>query len=389
MKRIVLLGSTGSIGCNVLDVVSRHEDEFEIVGLAARSNSQRLARQCAQHREALLAITDEKTYAGLLEDQPGLKARAVGTGAESLSELIRRAKPDLVLNALVGFVGLQPTMAALSAGVPVAIANKETIVTGGEILLDAAKKAGTSLIPIDSEHVAVDQCLRSAPKEEIERVVMTASGGSLRQRLPGDFENVTVEEVLAHPTWDMGQKITVDSATLINKGLEVIEAHWLFEMPYEKIDVVIHPQSIVHSFEEFIDGSILAQMGDPDMRLPILYALSYPRRIKSRIRSSIKDFPELTFTEVNEEKYPGFKLALAAAAAGGNAPTILNAANEIAVEAFLGGKIEFRNIFDIIEGALGQVTSRKVTSLDDILVTDRETREWIGEKYPIKPTEVN
>lgn len=387
-KRVVLLGSTGSIGRNVLDVVSHHTGDFEIAGLAARNSAESLARQCAEYPSALVAMSDAEAHDRLLATSPELKSRSVGCGPEALTELIERARPDLVVNALVGFVGLKPTIAAINSGIPVAIANKETIVAGGEILQGAAKKTGADLIPIDSEHVAIGACLRTEPRDEVERVVMTASGGALRARSLEDIASVTVEDVLAHPTWDMGQKVTVDSATLVNKGLEIIEAHWLFDLPYEKIDVVIHPQSVVHSFVEFIDGSILAQMSEPDMRLPILYALSYPGRYRSHVRSRIQDFPELTFSALDARRYPCFGLARAAAAAGGNAPTVLNAANEVAVAAFLSGDIAFQKIYGVIEGALAAIPRRKIEAIEDIFETDHATREWILQKFEIKPTEV-
>jgi 1-deoxy-D-xylulose-5-phosphate reductoisomerase len=384
MKRIVLLGSTGSIGRNALDVVSRHPDQFRIVGLSARRRIDLLARQCDQHPEALFALSESPWLDSLLRSRPELKPRAVGSGEAALTDLVRAARPDLVVNALVGFVGLRPTIAALGAGIPVAVANKESIVTGGEVLLEAAARSGARLIPIDSEHVAISQCLGSAQIDAVERVVITASGGALRDRPLNAFADVTVEEVLAHPTWKMGDKITVDSATLVNKALETIEAHWLFRLPFEKIDVVIHPQSIVHSFVEFIDGSIMAQMGDPDMRFPILYALSYPERLRSGLRSSVTAFPALTFREVDSKRYPCFGLALEAARAGGNAPTVLNAANEMAVRAFLDGEIPFTGMGDVIEGALGAVERRPIRALEDILETDRITREWVENTYAPK-----
>jgi len=384
MKRIVLLGSTGSIGRNALDVVSRHPDQFRIVGLSARRRIEVLARQCDEHPEALFALSESPWLDSLLRSRPELKPRAVGAGETALTDLVRATKPDLVLNALVGFVGLRPTIAALDAGIPVAVANKESIVTGGEVLLEAAARSGARLIPIDSEHVAISQCLGSARIDAVERVVITASGGALRDRPMNALAAVTVEEVLAHPTWKMGDKITVDSATLVNKALETIEAHWLFRLPFEKIDVVIHPQSIVHSFVEFIDGSIMAQMGDPDMRFPILYALSYPERLRSGLRSSVTAFPALTFREVDRRRYPCFELALEAARAGGNAPTVLNAANEMAVRAFLDGEIPFTSMGDVIEGALGAVERRPIRTLEDILETDRITREWVENTYAPK-----
>jgi 1-deoxy-D-xylulose-5-phosphate reductoisomerase len=385
MKRIVLLGSTGSIGRNTLDVIYQHADQFELVGLAAHRSHAKLAEQCDSHPSALFALTSPTELDALLASRPDLSARAVGPGDDALVELIERTKPELVLNALVGFVGLKPTLAALQAGIPVALANKESIVTGGEILLAAARDGDSRLIPIDSEHVAISQCLGSEPREYVERVVVTASGGALRDRPLETLAAVTVEEVLAHPTWDMGDKITVDCATLMNKGLEIIEAHWLFDLPFDKIDVVIHPQSIVHSFVEFVDGSIIAQMGDPDMRYPILYALSYPERRHSRLRSSVADFPVLTFSRMDRSRYPCFELALEAAKLGGSAPTVLNAANEMAVGAFLAGNLPFARITDVIGAALAGVRYTSVSSLGDIVDADHAAREWIQERFAIKP----
>lgn len=385
MKRVVILGSTGSIGRNALDVIAQHTDQFELVGLAARRSHVKLAEQCDAHPSAVIAITSPSERDALLTGRPDLAPRAVGPGDDALVELIERTKPELVLNALVGFVGLKPTLSALSNGIPVAMANKESIVTGGEILLAAARDGGSQLIPIDSEHVAISQCLGSEPREYVERVVVTASGGALRDRPVETLAAVTVEEVLAHPTWDMGDKITVDCATLMNKGLEIIEAHWLFDLPFDKIDVVIHPQSIVHSFVEFVDGSIIAQMGDPDMRYPILYALSYPERRHSRLRSNVTNFPGLTFSQMDRSRYPCFELALEAAMLGGNAPTVLNAANEMAVGSFLAGDIPFTRITDVIGASLAGVPHAAVSSLGDIVDADHAAREWIQGRFAIKP----
>ena len=389
MKRIVLLGSTGSIGRNTLDVVSRHRDEFEIAGLAAHGSHVLLTEQCDAHPGAAFALTDPGAMDAMCAARPGLKVRSVGHGEGALVDLIEQARPDVVVNALVGFVGLRPTTAALEAGIPVALANKESIVTGGEILLESARSGDTHLIPIDSEHVAISQCLGPEPRESVERVIITASGGALRERPLESLAGVTVEEVLAHPTWNMGEKITVDSATLMNKGLEVIEAHWLFGLPFDRIDVVIHPQSIIHSMVEFVDGSIIAQMGDPDMRYPILYALSWPRRQKSELRSRITDFPELTFCPLESRRYPCFALARQAGRDGGTAPTALNAANEMAVGAFLAGELPFNRIPDVIESATAALPRREVESLDDIFGADTETREWIRSKYSFKSSVID
>jgi len=364
-----------------LDVVSRHRDRFEVVGLSAHRSGALLAEQCAVHRGARFATTDPGGLAEAVRVDGSLSSRSAGAGETALVDLIAQTEPDLVVNAVVGFAGLLPTMAALEAGVPVAIANKETVVTGGRLLLDAARRSGARLIPIDSEHVAISQCLNGERLEDVSRVIMTASGGALRDMSPEDIERVTVEEVLRHPNWDMGDKITVDSATLVNKGLEIIEAHWLFELPYSKIDVVVHPQSIVHSFVEFVDGSIVAQMGRPDMRLPILYALSYPDRVPSTIRDDVCAFPTLTFAAVDERKYPCFGLVRRAAEAGGSAPTVLNAANEVAVGAFLSGEIPFVRIREVIEGALSAAPPRGLESLDDVVETDAKTRAWVEEHF--------
>lgn len=381
MKRIAVLGSTGSIGRNVLDVVARHADRFDVVGLAARSRTAELAAQSRTYPRAQVAVTDPAAWRAL--ESAGVDGgRMVAPGERALADLVERCEPDLVVNAVVGFAGLRPTMAALEAGVPVAIANKETVVTGGELLIETSRRTGAALIPIDSEHVAISQCLQGARAGDVARVIMTASGGALRDRDIESLASAGVEDVLAHPTWDMGAKITVDSATLVNKGLEVIEAHWLFSMPYDRIDVVVHPQSIVHSFVEFVDGSIIAQMGQPDMRLPILYALSYPERVSSPLRDDVCDFPSLTFKRVDRRRYPCFDLVLAAAREGASAPTILNAANEVAVGAFLAGAVPFNAIHDIIAAALDGVPRRALRSLEDITDADRATRRWLESRVP-------
>ncbi len=376
LKRVVVLGSTGSIGRNVLDVVQQHPEEFEVVGLAARRNIALLRAQAGAHPAARVVVTDAAACAEV-EAEPALKGRCAGHGEKALLELAASSGADLVVNALVGFVGLSPTLAAIDAGIPVAIANKESIVAGGELLVRAAERAGVGLIPIDSEHAAVAQCIAGSERGDVARIILTASGGSLRDRNLDELAGVSVEEVLAHPTWRMGAKITVDSATLMNKGLEVIEARWLFGFPLAKIDVVIHPQSIVHSIVQFVDGSMLAQMSKPDMRLPILYALSYPGRLRSDLGSSVLEFPELTFAPVEERRYPCFRLARLAANAGGTAPTVLNAANELAVSAFLEGRLGFGEIHGVIESALDAMGSRPVRSLDDVFAADAETRRWI------------
>ena len=374
MKRIVVLGSTGSIGRNVLDIVRRHPDQFRVVGLAAHRNVDLLRAQCADHPEARFVVTDPVAAAELAKE-----SRFAGGSEAALIDLVRTTDAHLVVNALVGFVGLAPTLAALEAGIPVATANKESIVAGGELLLRAARKAGVALVPIDSEHVAIAQCLAGAARADVERVILTASGGALRDRDPDATAEVAVGDVLAHPTWRMGAKITVDSATLVNKGLEIIEAHWLFDLPYDVIDVVIHPQSIVHSIVRFVDGSMIAQMATPDMRIPILYALAYPHRLKSDLGADVLEFPALSFAPVDQRRYPCFALALAAARAGGTAPAVLSAANEVAVQAFLEGRLPYAAIPELIGAALDALTARPVTSLDDVVAADHDARRWIRE----------
>ena len=381
-KRIVILGSTGSVGVNVLDVVDHHPDLFDVVGLSARKNVDEMAKQTATHPHAKVMMENEAAAAKLAVADPSLNGRIVGAGEQALVDLIDASEPDLVVNCLVGFVGLKPTLHALHNGVPVALANKESVVTGGELLNKASHASGAALIPIDSEHVAVSQCLRGQPMDEVKKVYITASGGALRDHPLDQMADVTPETVLAHPTWDMGAKITVDCATMVNKGLEVIEAHWLFDLPYEQIGVVVHPQSIVHALVEFHDNAIIAQMAVPDMRLPILYALTYPDRIETPISPSrITDFPHLSFAEVDEKRYPCFSLVLRAAQEGGVATTILNSANEVAVGSFLAGKLVFSHIYGIIESALDHVPRRKIDSYADVLETDRATRAYVREKH--------
>jgi len=380
MKRVVLLGSTGSIGRNVLDVVRRHPGEFEVVGLAAHRNVDLLRAQCEDHPGARVVVTDPARRADVAADR-GLAPRVLGYDAAALNALAGEVGADLVVNALVGFVGLAPTLSALERGIAVATANKESIVAGGEVMLRAARASGTSLVPIDSEHVAIAQCLAGASMDDVAMVTLTASGGSLRDRNPDTLADVSVEEVLAHPTWRMGAKITVDSATLMNKGLEIIEAHWLFDIPYARIDVVMHPQSIVHSVVRFVDGSMLAQMAKPDMRLPILYALSYPRRLRSDLGSGLLEFPALSFAPVDERRYPCFGLAAAAARAGATAPTVLSAANEEAVAAFLAGRLSFGGIPGVIASALDAIPTRPINGLEDVMEADRATRAWFREHH--------
>ncbi len=384
MKRIVVLGSTGSIGRNALDVATRHREHFKIVGLAAGTNISLLDAQCREHPEAMFSVRDASSLDALLKSDPSLRKRSLGYGETAVTQLIESTQPDLVLNALVGIVGLVPALYCLENGIPLALANKEAVVAGGEILVRASNASGASIIPVDSEHVAISQCLRAGSVQEVRMIYLTASGGALRNKPLKKLENAGVAEVLEHPTWKMGDKVTVDSATMINKGQEVIEAHWLFEIPFDKIEVVMHPQSVIHSFVEFTDGSIVAQMGVPDMRLPILYALAYPERIDSDlVHSRITEFPELTFEAVDMKRYPCMKIAIEAGKRGGNTPAVLNAANEVAVGAFLAGKISFSEIYSVVESALSGIAHTRLGSLEDVFETDALTRRYVEEKFSL------
>jgi len=387
MKRIVILGSTGSIGQSALKVIEHHHDRFQIVGLAAGRNVSLLEEQCRRHPEAQFTLGSEEGQAAILKSNGSLVGRNRGCGPAAVLDLIEATRPDLVLNAFVGFAGLKPAHYCLEKGINVALANKEAIVAGGQLLQTAARTSGAAVIPVDSEHVAVSQCLIGRPIEQVRRICLTASGGALRDRPIEELETAGVEDVLSHPTWNMGNKITVDSATMLNKGLEVIEARWLFDLPLDRIEVVIHPQSIVHSLVEFVDGSIMAQLGLPDMRLPILHALAHPGRLESDlIPSKIDEFPDLTFRKVDINRYPCLDLALEAGRRGGTAPTVLLAANEIAVASFLTGEVSFSQIAEIIGGALGTIPHQELHSLKDIFEVAEHTRQYVEQRFNLQST---
>ncbi|NIM19079.1 MAG: 1-deoxy-D-xylulose-5-phosphate reductoisomerase [Candidatus Latescibacteria bacterium] len=385
MKRIVVLGATGSIGRNVLNVAEHHRNRFKIVGLAAGMNVSLLEEQCRKHADAKFTVCDAEAHDRIMQSDPSFEKRSAGHGDEAIVRLISETQPDLVVNAFVGFKGLKPAFYCLSNGIAVALANKEAVVAGGEILMNVSKSSDAPIIPVDSEHAAISQCLRGYSTWDVKCIYLTASGGALRDRPLEELESAGVEEVLSHPTWKMGDKITVDSATMLNKGLEVIEAKWLFDLPLGKINVVVHPQSIVHSLVEFSDGSILAQMSVPDMRLPILYALSYPERIESDlVPSRIEEFPELSFKPVDINRYPCLKLAREAAEMGGSSPTVLLASNEVAVATFLAGEMPFSQISVIIEDALNKISTSDLSSVEDIFKTAEVTRKYVGEKFHLK-----
>jgi 1-deoxy-D-xylulose-5-phosphate reductoisomerase len=370
VRRILIVGSTGSIGTQALDVVERNS-ELEIVGLAAASSWELLLEQAAAHGVGRVALADPDAAARASEHAAGVE---VLTGAEGLVELITDTDSDLVLNALVGSAGLGPTVAALGEGIDLALANKESLVVGGELVTALAEATGAQLLPVDSEHSALFQLIAGERPGTVDRLVLTASGGPFRGRT--DLDSVTREEALAHPTWDMGGKITIDSATLMNKGLELIEAHHLFGLPYERIDVVVHPQSIVHAVVHMNDGASLAHLGYPDMRVPISYALNYPERADVPVPAlDLVELGMLTFEAPDLDSFPCLRLARESAEAGGTAPCVLNAANEVAVHAFLAGDLSFTGIPQVIESTLSELPAQPVRHFSDLYAADAQARD--------------
>jgi 1-deoxy-D-xylulose-5-phosphate reductoisomerase len=369
VKRVLILGSTGSIGTQALEVIEA-SNELALAGLCAGSSWELAVAQAKQHGAPVLAFADAEAAASAGEEWGG----AVLSGEDGIRELIAGSQPDLVLNAIVGAAGLGPTIVALTEGIDVALANKESLVVGGELVMALAEATGAQLIPVDSEHSALHQLIRREAPGTVERLVLTASGGPFRGRT--DLDGVTREEALAHPTWDMGGKISIDSATLTNKGLELIEAHHLFGVPYEQIEVVVHPQSIVHAMVHLNDGASLAHMGYPDMRVPISYALHYPERMDvPQPALDLAETGELTFEQPDLEAFPCLRLAREAGELGGTAPCVLNAANEVAVEAFLGGELGFTGIPEVTERTLDAMPLRQVTHFQELFDADAAARE--------------
>lgn len=380
MKRITILGSTGSIGTNALDVISRFPDRFEVAYLSARSNVKLLAEQAKRFRPKAVVVMDEANeneLRGLLAGEP----IEVMAGEEALCEISRASDTDFVIGSIVGFAGLKPTVEALKAGKDIGLANKETLVVGGELVTALVKKHGVQLLPIDSEHSAILQCIVGEPSEHIGKLILTASGGPFRTWSKDRFQEITVADALNHPNWKMGSKITIDSATLMNKGLEVIEAKWLFDMDFDRIDVVVHPQSIIHSMVEFKDGSVKAQLGVPDMKIPIQYALTFPQRLYADYeRLNWKNISKLDFETPDTGKFRCLALAYEAGRKGGSYPAVLNAANEVAVELFLKEQIPFIKIPELIEEALDEHVNVPASSVDDLIAVDADTRRKIYEK---------
>ena len=383
-RRVAVLGSTGSVGVQALDLIERLPSRFEVVALAAGSNADLLARQVRRHRPRLAALADPARR-GSVEDAAREVGSAFAAGEEGVLEVAGHADADVVLASIVGAAGLKPTWHALRQGKRVALANKESLVMAGALMRDAAEEHGGSLVPVDSEHSALHQCLRGERIEEVRRLILTASGVPFRTTAMERLATVTPDEAVRHPVWDMGRKISVDSATLMNKGLEVIEAHWLFGLPGERIDVVLHPQSSVHSMVEMADGSVICQIGVPDMRAPIQYALGHPDRFPGPV--SAFDFSQATtfeFLPVDRKRFPSLDLAYAALRAGGTAPAVLNAANEVAVDAFLQGRIGFLGIARLVGEVLERHRPARIQSLQDVVESDHCARRMAEEILTMK-----
>ncbi len=379
MKRLTLIGSTGSIGQNTLRVVEHLSHRFQIFALAANSAARQLAEQAAEFHPAVVAIGDAGRVDEFRQRCRELKVSIpeIVTGESGLRKITSAADVDIVVSAAVGAAGIQPTYTAVASGKTVALANKEAMVIAGELLRKTAASTGARIIPVDSEHSALDQCLRSGQRAEVRRLILTASGGPFRDTPHDRFSSITPEEALKHPTWKMGKRITVDSATLMNKGLEVIEARWLFDIPAEKIDIMVHPQSVMHSMVEFVDGSVVGQLGTADMRQPIQYALTYPERLSSPVPPLDWNLvSRLDFMQPDRRKFPCISLAYRAIEAGGTAPAVLNAADEIAVEAFLNRKISFSDIPKLIAGTLEAHKPNKADRLETIIEADTWARKY-------------
>lgn len=380
MKRIAILGSTGSIGTQTLDVV-RANGDIQVLGLAAGRNIMKLEEQIREFHPVLAAVWDEQAAKDLEVRIRDTDTRVV-SGMDGLLELSAMEGPEILVTAIVGMLGIRPTMEAIRAGKDIALANKETLVTAGHLIMAMAKEYGVRILPVDSEHSAVFQALNGESRKEIHKLLITASGGPFRGKKRKDLERVTVADTLKHPNWVMGQKITVDSATLVNKGLEVMEARWLFDVDLDHIQVVVQPQSVIHSMVEFKDGAVMAQLGTPDMRLPIQYALYYPeRRYLEGERLDFAVLKEITFEEPDMETFLGLPMAISAAKEGGSMPTVFNAANELAVKKFLHQEINFLDIYDIIGQSMERHKKTEHPDLEEILAAEQETYRWIESRW--------
>ena len=374
-RNIAILGSTGSIGTQALDVIAANMDIFSVELLTAGNNAELLIEQAKQFKPNTVVIANEAKYDMVFEALDPLDIK-VYAGLDAIADVVQMEGVHMVLTAMVGYAGLKSTIKAIESGKHIALANKETLVVAGDIITKLAAQYKVGILPVDSEHSAIFQCLVGEDRNPIEKIILTASGGPFRTKTIDELSNVTKQQALKHPNWDMGAKITIDSSTMMNKGLEVIEAKWLFELTPEKIDVIVHPQSIIHSIVQFEDGSMKAQMGLPDMKLPIQYALGFPNRLKSSFpRFNFMDYPSLDFEAPDLNKFKNLGLAYEALKKGGNQACVLNAANEIAVEAFLQDKINYLNIPDIVEDCMAKVTYMRQPSYEDYIMTDQETRQ--------------
>ncbi len=380
MKKIAILGSTGSIGTQTLDVVRNNKD-IEVLGLSCGKDITKLEEQIREFSPSLAAVWDEKAAEDLRQRVKDMNVRVV-SGMDGLLEIASMKGTDILVTAVVGMIGILPTMEAIRCGKDIALANKETLVTAGHLIMPLARECGSQILPVDSEHSAVFQALHGEKREQIHKLLITASGGPFRGRTREELKNVTLEDTLKHPNWVMGRKITVDSATLVNKGLEVLEARWLFDVPLSRIQVVVQPKSIIHSMVEFEDGAVMAQLGTPDMRLPIQYALYYPdRRPLPGERLDFTKLKEITFDLPDENTFLGLPMAREAGEKGGTMPVVFNAANEAAVQKFLDRKIGFLDIYDIIRQSMDRHTAVPSPSVEEILAAEKDTREWIGGRW--------
>lgn len=380
MKKIAILGSTGSIGTQTLDVV-RANGDIEVLGISAGRNVKMLEEQAREFHPKLIAVWDENAARDLAVRLQDMDVKIL-SGMEGLLELARMPETDILVTAVVGMIGIRPTMEGIKAGKDIALANKETLVTAGHLIIPMAKEYGVQILPVDSEHSAIFQALHGEEKKQVEKLLITASGGPFRGRKREDLKYVTLADTLKHPNWVMGQKITVDSATLVNKGLEVMEAKWLFDVDLDHIQVVVQPKSIIHSMVEFKDGAVMAQLGTPDMRLPIQYALYYPeRRYLDGERLDFRRLKEITFEEPDMDTFLGLPMAMEAARKGGSMPTVFNAANELAVKMFLQEKIGFLDIYEIIGQSMERHHVTQNPDLDEILEVENETYKWIESRW--------
>ncbi len=380
MKKIAILGSTGSIGTQTLDVV-RANGDIEVLGISAGRNVKMLEEQAREFHPKLIAVWDENAAKDLAVRLQDMDVKIV-SGMDGLLELARMPETDILVTAVVGMIGIRPSMEGIKAGKDIALANKETLVTAGHLIIPMAKEYGVQILPVDSEHSAIFQALHGEKREQVEKLLITASGGPFRGRKRDELKNVTLADTLKHPNWVMGQKITVDSATLVNKGLEVMEAKWLFDVDLDHIQVVVQPKSIIHSMVEFKDGAVMAQLGTPDMRLPIQYALYYPeRRYLEGERLDFHKLKEITFEDPDMETFLGLPMAMDAARAGGSMPTVFNAANELAVKKFLQEKIGFLDIYEIIGQSMDRHQVIANPDLDEILAVEAETYKWIESRW--------